>query len=203
MGQCSGSLLPIPTTLPSSSYKPQPLPQNVRQRVMRFTADCNTMRQRLNSSKKHIFPSDFHLPSRTPSSSKSQKSGPESVYDAWLKSREMPNQKGAYLVPGAPRPLTLENFHLACYVSRTCIFDLVRFSAFQRVAACLILFSSRRCGDCIHCVRRSWCRSTSSGVCSPHSEVIPRCATPCPSFERNPDDGRTGSHHRRGISLVT
>ncbi|KAF6762807.1 P-loop containing nucleoside triphosphate hydrolase protein [Ephemerocybe angulata] len=84
---------------------------------------CSAMRSRI-PSRKALFPNDFHLPQRTPSSSKAQKPTPDSVYEAWLKSREMPNQKGVYLVPGAPRPLTVENAHLAWYVSQTCIYDL-------------------------------------------------------------------------------
>lgn len=86
--------------------------------------DCSTMRQRLGS-RRALFPADFHLPARSPSSSKPQRPAPDSVYDAWLKSREMPQQKGSYLVPGAPRPLTLDNARLALYISQTCIFDLV------------------------------------------------------------------------------
>lgn len=86
---------------------------------------CSAMRSRI-PSRKALFPNDFHLPQRTPSSSKAQKPTPDSVYEAWLKSREMPNQKGVYLVPGAPRPLTIENAHLAWYVSQTCIYDLFK-----------------------------------------------------------------------------
>lgn len=41
-------------------------------------------------------------------------------------SREMPDQLGSYLVPGAPRPLTLKNARLALYVSQSCIFDLFK-----------------------------------------------------------------------------
>ncbi|KAG6850050.1 hypothetical protein H0H93_001866 [Arthromyces matolae] len=42
---------------------------------------------------------------------------PQSVYDAWLTSREIPDQKGIYLVAGAQRPLTLANARLALFSS--------------------------------------------------------------------------------------
>lgn len=60
---------------------------------------------------------------KTPS--KVKDNSPESLYDVWLKSREMPNQK-AYLVPGAPRPLTMQNARLALCASQMCIFDLFK-----------------------------------------------------------------------------
>ncbi|EAU84325.2 hypothetical protein CC1G_01321 [Coprinopsis cinerea okayama7 len=90
--------------------------------------DCATIRNRMGP-RRVSFPTDFHLPSR-PSSSSSKTSSskqqptPESVYDVWLKSRELPNQKGVYLVPGAPRPLSLQNARLALQASQMCIFDL-------------------------------------------------------------------------------
>ncbi|KAG2013349.1 ATP-binding cassette transporter [Coprinopsis cinerea AmutBmut pab1-1] len=92
--------------------------------------DCATIRNRMGP-RRVSFPTDFHLPSR-PSSSSSKTSSskqqptPESVYDVWLKSRELPNQKGVYLVPGAPRPLSLQNARLALQASQMCIFDLFK-----------------------------------------------------------------------------
>ncbi|GLB33489.1 putative P-loop containing nucleoside triphosphate hydrolase protein [Lyophyllum shimeji] len=38
---------------------------------------------------------------------------PETAYDAWLASREIPGQNGTYLVAGAQRPLSLPNARLA------------------------------------------------------------------------------------------
>lgn len=82
------------------------------------------MRQRL-SSRRLLFPGDF-LPPRTAPPMKSTKQiTSESVYDAWLASREMSGHKGAYLVPGATRPLTLANAKLALFVTQSCIFDFV------------------------------------------------------------------------------
>ncbi|RXW25768.1 hypothetical protein EST38_g57 [Candolleomyces aberdarensis] len=83
------------------------------------------MRSRLGS-RRALFPADFHLPARSSSSSKPPRPAPDSVYDAWLKSREMPQHKGSFLVPGAPRSLTLDNARLALYISQTCIFDLFK-----------------------------------------------------------------------------
>lgn len=79
--------------------------------------------------RRFMVPSDFELP--RPSST--TKSGPQTVYDAWLTSREMPGKTGMYLVPGAPRALTLQNTWLAIFVCQTCILDFVRlFSALYR-----------------------------------------------------------------------
>jgi hypothetical protein len=69
-----------------------------------------------------MFPADFQLPSP------SDAPNPQTVYDAWLTSREMPGKHGAYLVPGATRALTLRNTWLAIFVCQTCIFDFVRFT---------------------------------------------------------------------------
>jgi hypothetical protein len=71
-----------------------------------------------------MFPADFQLPSP---SSTPDAPNPQTVYDAWLTSREMPGKHGAYLVPGAPRALTLQNAWLALFVCQTCILDFVRF----------------------------------------------------------------------------
>ncbi|KAG6903308.1 hypothetical protein C0995_013061 [Termitomyces sp. Mi166 len=49
---------------------------------------------------------------------------PESIYDAWLASRKVPGQKGAYLVAGARRPLSLANARLAlCTTIHRGVFD--------------------------------------------------------------------------------
>ena len=71
-----------------------------------------------------MFPADFQLPS--PSSSPDA-TKPQTVYDAWLTSREMPGKHGVYLVPGATRALTLRNTWLALFVCQTCILDFVCF----------------------------------------------------------------------------
>lgn len=86
----------------------------------------SNMRHR-SVSRKLLFPQDFHLPSRKSSQQdKPMKSEPQSVYDAWVASRQIPGgQKGTLLVPGAPRPLTLENARLALYVIRKCFMDFV------------------------------------------------------------------------------
>lgn len=70
-----------------------------------------------------MFPVDFQLPCP---SSIPDVPRPQSVYDAWLASREMSGKHGVYLVPGAPRALTLKNSWLALYVCQTCILDFVR-----------------------------------------------------------------------------
>ena len=69
-----------------------------------------------------MFPADFQVPSPTPDAPK-----PQTVYDAWLTSREMPGKHGVYLVPGATRALTFRNAWLALFVCQTCILDFVRF----------------------------------------------------------------------------
>ncbi|TFK29234.1 P-loop containing nucleoside triphosphate hydrolase protein [Coprinopsis marcescibilis] len=91
--------------------------------------DCTPIRNRLGP-RRVSFPTDFHLPQRPSSSSKTASSkpqpSPESLYDAWLKSRELPHQKGTYLVPGAPRALTVQNFRLAMFACQMCVFDLFK-----------------------------------------------------------------------------
>ncbi|KAG6866497.1 hypothetical protein C0991_003041 [Blastosporella zonata] len=53
--------------------------------------------------------------------------GPDSAYDAWLASREVPGQKGIYLVAGAQRPLTCANARLAlCTTIHRCVFDFFK-----------------------------------------------------------------------------
>ena len=84
----------------------------------------SNMRHRM-SNRKLLFPADFQLPPRLPSASHTSLKEPRSVYDAWLASRELAAQPGHYLVPGAPRPLTVENARLALFISQTCTFDFV------------------------------------------------------------------------------
>jgi len=67
-----------------------------------------------------LFPADFKLSSVSP-----PPRVPQSVYDAWLASRELPGQPDHYLVPGAPRRLTLENARLALYITQSCAPDFV------------------------------------------------------------------------------
>jgi len=86
------------------------------------------MRHRM-ASRKLLFPEDFQLPSRTPAASKSSSKEPQTVYDAWLASRELAGKPGHFLVPGAPRPLTLENARLALFITQTCTYDFVRSTA--------------------------------------------------------------------------
>ena len=81
----------------------------------------SNMRHRMPSHK-FLFPADFQLSS---ASQNPPPKGPQSVYDAWLASRELPGQPGHYLVPGAPRRLTTENARLALYITQTCTFDFV------------------------------------------------------------------------------
>lgn len=83
------------------------------------------MRHRMGS-RRLLFPEDFQLPPRSPPIPKAPKGEPETVYDAWLASREVPGQPGAHLVPGAPRPLTLDNARLALFVSKTGSFDFFK-----------------------------------------------------------------------------
>ncbi|KAJ3506782.1 hypothetical protein NLJ89_g6676 [Agrocybe chaxingu] len=67
-----------------------------------------------------LFPADFQLPPRTSASAKHSKTEPQTAYDAWLESRQMPGQPGVFLVPGAPRPLTWDNVRLALFITQTC-----------------------------------------------------------------------------------
>jgi len=76
-------------------------------------------------SRKLLFPADFQLPPRSPLPTGNAKLDPETAYEAWLASRRIPGQNGSYLVPGAPRPLTLENARLALFVTQTCTLDFV------------------------------------------------------------------------------
>lgn len=80
------------------------------------------MRHRM-SIRKPLFPIDFQLTPRCPSAAHPK---PRSPYDAWLASRELPGHPGHYLVPGAPRPLTLENARLAWFITHTCTLDFFR-----------------------------------------------------------------------------
>jgi hypothetical protein len=76
------------------------------------------------SARKLLFPADFQL-TRPSASHKPPPKDPRSVYDAWLASRELPGQPGHYLVPGAPRPLTLENARLALFITQASTLDFV------------------------------------------------------------------------------
>ncbi|KAF8204859.1 P-loop containing nucleoside triphosphate hydrolase protein [Pholiota molesta] len=82
------------------------------------------MRHRPMISRRLLFPADFQLPPRNPQP-KTPKVEPEHVYDAWLASREIPGQKGSYLVPGAQRSLTIDNARLALFVTRHCTLDFM------------------------------------------------------------------------------
>ncbi|KAG6833842.1 hypothetical protein H0H87_011776 [Tephrocybe sp. NHM501043] len=93
------------------------------------------MCQRLSS---HMLFNNLHLPSPDAKHSSSKVTyeplddpntwrGPDSAYDAWLASREVPGQKGTYLVAGAQRPLSLANARLAlCTTIHRCVFDFFK-----------------------------------------------------------------------------
>lgn len=85
----------------------------------------SSMCQRLNT-RRMLFPEDFHFPSRGPSTRRSAPSKPlDTVYESWLASRQMPGQKGSYLVPGTQRPLNSKNAKLALSITHQCAYDLV------------------------------------------------------------------------------
>ncbi|CCM04806.1 uncharacterized protein FIBRA_06999 [Fibroporia radiculosa] len=48
------------------------------------------------------------------------------IYKAWLASRTIPNDTGAYLTPGAHRSLSKSNVRLACTIMQSCAVDLFR-----------------------------------------------------------------------------
>lgn len=48
------------------------------------------------------------------------------LLQAWLASRVLPYRRGAYLVPGAHRPVNESNIRLAITISRACVIDLVK-----------------------------------------------------------------------------
>jgi hypothetical protein len=77
---------------------------------------------------------ELHLPTRssthTTSSPKENKKELEAVYDVWLVSREIPGQKGGYLVAGAQRQVNLANVRLAYRIIQGCAYDFVRLSHF-------------------------------------------------------------------------
>jgi hypothetical protein len=89
-----------------------------------------------------MFPVDFQLPS-IPDVPK-----PQNVHDAWLASREMPGKQGAYLVPGAPRALTLQNTRLALFFFQKCILDFVRFILCSLSRKNLTIFYSLNASGC-------------------------------------------------------
>jgi hypothetical protein len=94
-----------------------------------------------------LFFADLHLPSRpigpqckshSPKErererekEKGKERASDNVYDVWLASREMPAQKGVYLVAGAQRQLNVTNARLAyrCLVQDSA-FDFVRLEIF-------------------------------------------------------------------------
>jgi hypothetical protein len=83
---------------------------------------------RNRTSRKAVFPNDFQVSPRTSATKE-----PQSVYEAWLKSRELPGQPGHYLVPGAPRRLTLNNARLALFITQSCTLDFVRFLSLYKI----------------------------------------------------------------------
>ena len=87
------------------------------------------------SLRSHMLRSELHLPSRSTTNTrpppkekdKGKDKEPKSVYDAWLASREIPGQKGVYLVAGAQRQVNFANAYLAYSIIQTCAFDFVGF----------------------------------------------------------------------------
>ncbi|KDR78510.1 hypothetical protein GALMADRAFT_1364675 [Galerina marginata CBS 339.88] len=72
------------------------------------------------------FPANSDRPLRNTSPERASPTEPPTIYGAWLASREIPEENGTYLVPGATRSLTMKNLHLAIYVTRTCTYDLLK-----------------------------------------------------------------------------
>ncbi|KAF5387897.1 hypothetical protein D9615_000106 [Tricholomella constricta] len=102
-------------------------------------SDCLDMCHRLSSHM--LFSNYVQLPHRGTSVAKHPPSkdsidvaeepdvwkGPHTAYDAWLASREIPGQKGTYLVAGAQRPLSFANARLAfCTTIHRCVFDFFK-----------------------------------------------------------------------------
>ncbi|KAF8076068.1 P-loop containing nucleoside triphosphate hydrolase protein [Lyophyllum atratum] len=87
-----------------------------------------------------LFSNHLHLPRGTPVSKHQHSTEsfdivdepdawkrPQTTYDAWLASREIPGQKGIYLVAGAQRPLSFESARLAFSATiHRCAFDFFR-----------------------------------------------------------------------------
>jgi len=98
---------------------------------MRLPASYYSLCQTLSS---HMLRSELHLPSRptTPARnpSKDKEKVPETVYDAWLTSREIPGQKSIYLAAGTQRQVNFANARLAYCIIQKCAFDFVRLLFF-------------------------------------------------------------------------
>ncbi|TFK73008.1 P-loop containing nucleoside triphosphate hydrolase protein [Pluteus cervinus] len=73
---------------------------------------------------------DFQFLSRSPPAPPKKPPSPapppDSVYDLWLASRELPAQRGSYFVPGTQRPLNLANARLAYTLTHRCTLDLFK-----------------------------------------------------------------------------
>lgn len=75
------------------------------------------------------FPTTFRSHSRPVRDSKQKPlldDIPDSVFDAWLASRKVPDQDGNLLVPGAQRALNPENARLAFDITRRTSYAFVR-----------------------------------------------------------------------------
>lgn len=98
---------------------------------MQLTTSYYSMCQSISSQ---MLRSELRLPSRSTTlpktSLKEKDKEPKSVYDAWLASRQIPGQKGAYLVAGAQRQVNLANARLAYCIIHSCAFDFVRLMFF-------------------------------------------------------------------------
>ncbi|KAF8845637.1 P-loop containing nucleoside triphosphate hydrolase protein [Paxillus ammoniavirescens] len=73
---------------------------------------------RRRSSSHSSYPSRHRLLSKSASSCRC-------LQQAWLASRVIPRRRGAYLMPGAQRPLNETNIRLALTISRACVLDLL------------------------------------------------------------------------------
>lgn len=94
---------------------------------MQLTTSYYSMCQSISSQ---MLRSELRLPSRSTTlpktSLKEKDKEPKSVYDAWLASRQIPGQKGAYLVAGAQRQVNLANARLAYCIIHSCAFDFFK-----------------------------------------------------------------------------
>jgi hypothetical protein len=94
--------------------------------------------------------SELHLPARSSTHTRSPPKDSikelEPVYDAWLASREIPEQKGGpYLVAGAQRQVNLANLRLAYCIIQGCAFDFVKLFHFFGIKRLLNVRSSNFC----------------------------------------------------------
>jgi len=87
---------------------------------------CGMRHQRLTLNPRHFGTLDSSQPTTKEEQRKCSSAALDSVYDAWLASRMIPQQSGTYLAPGTQRRFGSTNARLALIITQHCAYDLFK-----------------------------------------------------------------------------